>query len=123
MLWAYRTTPISSTRKTPFRLAYGTDALIHVEVGLDSCRTEVFNLENNDFGLRANVDFPKEEREAAYEKNHKYQLKVTQYYNLGIKKRSFQVSDLVLRELATSMLTKQGKLQPNWEGPYKIRSA
>lgn len=44
VLLAYRTTPRSSTGETPFRLAYGTDDLIKVEVGLDSYRTEVFNI-------------------------------------------------------------------------------
>ena len=83
-------------------------------------RTEVFNVETNEFGLRANLDLLEEEREAAHQRNVKYQLQAAQYYNSGVKKRSFYVGDLVLRELATSIPTKQGKLQPNWEGPYKI---
>lgn len=30
------------------------------------------------------------------------------------------MGDAVLRELATFMPTKQGKLMPNWEGPYTV---
>ncbi|XP_074323458.1 uncharacterized protein LOC141660375 [Apium graveolens] len=86
VLWAHRTIPRSSTGETPFRLAYGTDALIPVEVGLESYRTEVFNVKTNEFGLRANLDLFEEEREA--------------------KKRSFYAGDLVIRELATAMRTK-----------------
>nr|XP_025608149.1 uncharacterized protein LOC112701624 [Arachis hypogaea] len=33
VLWSYRTTPQSSTEETPFRLTFGVDALIPVEVG------------------------------------------------------------------------------------------
>lgn len=65
VLWVYRTIPRSSIGETPFRLAYGTYALIPVEVGVDSYQTEVFNFETNEFGLRANVDLLEEEREAA----------------------------------------------------------
>ncbi|XP_074371237.1 uncharacterized protein LOC141712263 [Apium graveolens] len=56
VLWAYLTTTRSSIGDTPFRLAYGTVALVSVEVGLESYRTEVYNVEINSFGLRANVD-------------------------------------------------------------------
>nr|KYP34710.1 Pro-Pol polyprotein [Cajanus cajan] len=33
VLWAYKCTPQSSTKETPFRLAYSTNAMIPVEVG------------------------------------------------------------------------------------------
>ncbi|XP_074327077.1 uncharacterized protein LOC141665021 [Apium graveolens] len=56
ILWAYRTTPRTSTGETPFRMAYGTEALILVEVGFESYRTETYNVETNSFGLRANID-------------------------------------------------------------------
>ncbi|KAL8120857.1 hypothetical protein AgCh_017871 [Apium graveolens] len=120
VLWAYRTTPKSSTGETPFRLAYGTDTLVPVKVGLESYRTEVYNVEINNFGLTANVDLLEEEREVAHQGNMKYLMQTSQHYDSGIKKRSFGVGDLALRELVTSLPTKQGKLQPNWEGPYKV---
>ena len=77
-------------------------------------------MEKNEFGLKANVDLLEEEREAAHKRNVRYQQQAAQYYDSGIRKRSFQVGDLVLRELATSMPTKQGKLMLNWEGPYTM---
>jgi len=33
VLWAYRCTPQSTTQETPYNLAYGVDAMIHVEIG------------------------------------------------------------------------------------------
>jgi len=32
ILWAYHTTPQSTTKETPFSLVYGTDAMIPVEI-------------------------------------------------------------------------------------------
>uniref|UniRef100_A0A803PKJ1 Integrase catalytic domain-containing protein n=1 Tax=Cannabis sativa TaxID=3483 RepID=A0A803PKJ1_CANSA len=40
VLWAYRTTTKTSTRKTPFSLTYGTEALILAEAGLPTTRFE-----------------------------------------------------------------------------------
>ena len=42
-------------------------------------------------------------------------------YNKNVKTREFQVGDLVLRK--ADILKQPGKLQPNWEGPYKIIKA
>ncbi|XP_074324726.1 uncharacterized protein LOC141661588 [Apium graveolens] len=101
-------------------MAYGTYALVPVEVGLESYRTEVYNVEVNNFGLRANLDLIEEEMKVAHQRNLKYLLQDAQHYNSGIKIRTFDVGDLVLRELAASMPTRQGKLQPNLEGPYNV---
>jgi len=32
ILWAYRCTPQTSTRETPFNLTYGTDAMLPIEI-------------------------------------------------------------------------------------------
>ncbi|XP_074347595.1 uncharacterized protein LOC141686459 [Apium graveolens] len=101
-------------------MAYGTEALVPVEVGLESYRIETYNVVTNSFGLKANVDLLEEEREASHQRNMRYLLQAAQHYDSNAKKRSFGVGDLVLRELAASMPAKQGKLQPNWEGPYKM---
>jgi hypothetical protein len=46
---------------------------------------------------------------------------MARYYNTKVKLRRFEVGDWVLRKVtqATKDLS-QGKLGPNWEGPYKI---
>ena len=40
VLWAYRTTPRIPTGESPFSLAYGTEAMIPLEIGLPSSRVE-----------------------------------------------------------------------------------
>nr|KYP34029.1 Pro-Pol polyprotein [Cajanus cajan] len=62
VLWAYRCTPQSCTKETPFRLAYGTDAMIPVEVGEPSFRRTHFHEESNDGAIRAELDVVEELR-------------------------------------------------------------
>ena len=48
VLWAYRTMTRTPTRETPFRLTYGTEAVIPIEVGVANIRREVLHEEDND---------------------------------------------------------------------------
>ena len=48
VLWAYKTTARTPTGETPFRLTYGTKAVILVEVGVTSVRRGTFNEGCND---------------------------------------------------------------------------
>ncbi|MCI68039.1 hypothetical protein A2U01_0089298, partial [Trifolium medium] len=63
---AYRTTPHSTTGETPFRLVYGIEAVIPVEVGESSRRTEQpLDEEMNDEALREELDLVEEIRTGA----------------------------------------------------------
>ncbi|MCI02752.1 gypsy retrotransposon integrase-like protein, partial [Trifolium medium] len=63
MLWAYRTTPHSTTGETPFRLVYGTEVVIPVEIGEPSRRTEQpLEEEMNDEAPREKLDLVEEIR-------------------------------------------------------------
>ncbi|CAJ2653138.1 unnamed protein product [Trifolium pratense] len=64
VLWSYRTTPHSTTGETPFRLTYGTEAVIPVETGASSFRTEVpLEGEDNHEMLREELDLLEELRD------------------------------------------------------------
>ena len=61
MLWAYRTTPHSTTGQTLFRLAYETEAIILVEIREPSRQTEsLLDEEMNDEALRGEIDLIEE---------------------------------------------------------------
>ena len=60
VFWAYRTTARSTTRETPFSLAYGYKAMVLVELGVGSLRRDNFNLEQNMILLRRELDFLEE---------------------------------------------------------------
>jgi hypothetical protein len=64
VLWSYRTTPQTTTGETPFRLVYGTDVVIPVEIGEPSWRV-MFTPPNNQELLREKLDLVDEVRELA----------------------------------------------------------
>uniref|UniRef100_A0A2N9FAH3 Uncharacterized protein n=1 Tax=Fagus sylvatica TaxID=28930 RepID=A0A2N9FAH3_FAGSY len=121
ILWAYRTTARTPTGETPFRLTYGTEAVIPVEVGLTTWRTNNYDEVSNDAQLRSNLDLVDEVRDQAEARTRVYQQRMARYYDRRVKHREFKVGDLVLRKvtLATKDPT-QGKLGPTWEGPYRV---
>ncbi|GAU30744.1 hypothetical protein TSUD_145410 [Trifolium subterraneum] len=120
VLWAYRTTPHSTTGETPFRLAYGTEAVIPVEIGEPSRRTEApLDEEMNDEAMREELDLVEEIRTAASLKEASLKQLVAARHDTKVIKRDFEVGSLVLRRNAKD--SHEGKLAANWEGPYRVR--
>ena len=121
VLWAYSTTRKSATQETPFALAFGTEAIAPVKVGLKSPRIELANVEHNDEALRLNLDLLDEKRKQVLRRTEDYQRKTARYYNQKVKPRSYIPGDLVLKKLLSARKNPaHGKLGPNWEGPYII---
>ncbi|XP_075633920.1 uncharacterized protein LOC142606457 [Castanea sativa] len=113
-----RTTARTPTGETPFQLAYGSEALIPVEVGLTRYRVENYDKSKNDEALRLQLDLVDEVRAAAAQRLARYQDLMAKHYNSKVRHRDFQVGDLVLRiVLGATKDVSQGKLGPNWEGP------
>jgi hypothetical protein len=118
---AYRTTARTPTRETPFKLTFGTEAVIPVETRMTSFRTAHYDEEKNEDLLRLNLDLFDEAREKASYRVESYQRKMAQYYNTKVKLRRFEIGDLVLKRVTQATKDpSQGKLGPNWEGPYKV---
>ena len=72
VLWAYRIIVRTPTGETPFRLTYGIEAVIPIEVGVTSTRRATFNEKGNDDKLRLNLDCLDEVRDKASSKTAKY---------------------------------------------------
>ena len=72
ILWAYRTTARMPTRETPFRLAYGSEAIILAEVGLISYRMENYDESRNDEVVCRQLDLVDEVRAMAEQKLARY---------------------------------------------------
>ncbi|RDX74603.1 hypothetical protein CR513_45640, partial [Mucuna pruriens] len=119
VLWSYHTTPHSATNETPFRLAFGTEAVIPVEIGEPSLRTELFEPKANEGELRANLDMIQEVREAAHIREFAIKARVAKLYNRKVIPRNFKPQDLVLRR--TVHKAESNKLMPKWEGPFRVR--
>ena len=121
VLWAYRTTSRTPIGETPFKLTYGIEAVIPIEVEVTSMRRKAFNKESNDNQLRVNLDYLDEVRDEASQNMARYQQKMAEYYNKRVKLKRLNIEDLILRRVTpTTKDPTQGKLGPIWEGPYKV---
>ncbi|RDX88243.1 hypothetical protein CR513_30191, partial [Mucuna pruriens] len=119
VLWSYHTTPYSATNETPFRLTFGTKAVIPVEIMEPSLRTELFEPNVNEGELRANLDMIQEVREAAHIREFSIKGRVAKLYNQKVIPRNFNPQDLVLRKRIHK--AENNKLTPKWEGPFRVR--
>ena len=81
VLWAHRTTCKSTNQETPFALAFGTEAVAHVEVGLKSPRIEFASAKNNEEVLSLNLDLLEEKREQVLKRIEDYHKKTARYYD------------------------------------------
>ena len=123
VLWAYRTTTRTLTGETPFRLAYRVDAVIPAKVGLTSYRVENYTEDKNEEAIRLQLDLVDEAQATAEQRLARYQNLMSKHYNSKVRHRDFQIGDLVLRKvMGAAKDPSQGKLRPNWEGPYRIMS-
>ncbi|KAI3523816.1 hypothetical protein L1887_02241 [Cichorium endivia] len=123
VLWSYRTTPRTSTNETPFKLTYGTEAVLPPEIFIGSLRTTEFTEEKNNQDLRLNLDILEEKRELANIRQACYKAATEKYYNTRVREKRFRVGDLVLRKNEASHAEPRGKLGPTWEGPYRVTEA
>ncbi|RDY08985.1 rnhA, partial [Mucuna pruriens] len=110
VLWSYHTTPHSTTNETPFRLTFGTEAMIPVKIGEPSPRTALFEPSRNEKELRANLDLIQEAREIAQIKEYVIKARAARRYNQKVIPRKFQTGDLVLKKI--TMMPNKNKLTP-----------
>ena len=72
VLWAYRTTVRTPTGETPFKLAYGSEAVIPAEVHMANHRVMTYQVKDNEEQLRLNLDLIDEVRTDAEHKTARY---------------------------------------------------
>ena len=107
------------TGETPFRLTYGSEAVIPAEVELTSYRVDSHDEGKNDEAMRLQLDLVDEVRATTEQMLTLYQDRMVKHCNSQVRHRDFQVGDLVLRKVMGAVRDPtQGKLGPNWEGPY-----
>ncbi|KAI3458734.1 hypothetical protein Pfo_015397 [Paulownia fortunei] len=115
---AYRTTPRVAIRESPFNLTFGIEAIVPTEIEKPSWRMMNYAPQHNDIALRVNLDLIEELREKVASRSEMYKARMARAYNMKVHSRSFQVGDLVLRKVEVSHLIE--KLDPKWQGPYKV---
>lgn len=98
---------------------YGSDAVIPVEIGEPTIRTEAFKADWNNEALKINLDLLEEAREMAHLKEVACKQRVARKYNTKVVPRTMREGDLVLKRAMKDLIA--GKLAPNWEGPYRVK--
>ena len=81
VLWAYRMTVRTPTGETPFKMVFGTEAVVLVEVEGSSLKRVCYDEQSNDEGLKLALDFLPEVRDDAAQRMALYQERMTRYYN------------------------------------------
>ena len=123
ILWTYRTTVRKSTNETPFALAFSVEAVIPLEIGMPTIRTTEFDVQTNEDNLHKDLDLMEERRDLAMVRLAAYQQRMKKEHNKNVKTRTFKIGDLLLRKVMdNTRKLNEGKLGPNWEGPYKVLS-
>ncbi|XP_043813700.1 uncharacterized protein LOC122723866 [Manihot esculenta] len=99
ILWTLRTTPRSSTKETPFALAFGTEVVVPIELQVPTHRVQFHDENANSDKLRSNLDALEEVREEAQIRTAAYQQRAARYYNIRVRERSLKIGDLALKNL------------------------
>ncbi|XP_074352610.1 uncharacterized protein LOC141691751 [Apium graveolens] len=92
-----------------------------IEIGSPSLRDINFDEISNIEGLKTNLELLDEVRDKAVKRMEGYKEKTKLYFGKKAKIREYEAGDLVLQHTEASDPTNQGKLQPNCEGPYRVK--
>ena len=124
VLWAYKTTVKTLTGETPFKLAYGSEAVIPAEVHVANHRVMKYQDDENEEQFRLNLDLIEKVRMDAEQRIARYKSLMARQYDAMVKPRRFNIGDLVLKRVSLATRnSSHGKLGPNWEGPYRLSTS
>jgi hypothetical protein len=124
-LWAHHISKHSAINVTPIELVYGQEVVLPVEVNLDALRiarqNELSILYYHNLMLDR-LDKMSNERVKTLGEIERDKLTVARAYNKRVKKKLFQVRDLVWKMILPIgyRSNKFKKWSPNWERPYRI---
>ncbi|GAA0179031.1 hypothetical protein LIER_29919 [Lithospermum erythrorhizon] len=75
----------------------------------------------NDERMKENFDFVDELRDRTLVRMQEQKQVMSRFYNRKVKNRQFGIWDLLLRLLQANQPKNRNKLNPKWEGPYRVR--
>ncbi|MCO5604742.1 hypothetical protein L7F22_058912 [Adiantum nelumboides] len=122
-LWAYRTSFKVSTQFTPYHLVYGQEALLPIEVELESLRVLARETTSSKEKLEQRIlDLQRLEldREAATNYYITQANKKREQFNNKVKEKKLEERMLVMRYDSRLDLSHSKKFLQRWEGPYVI---
>jgi hypothetical protein len=124
-LWAHRTSQHGATKVTPFELLYGQEAVLPVEINLQTCRISkqgVLSAEEYIESMMDNIDNLPESQFRALEEIEKEKIRLAKAYNKRVKVKLFQIEELVWKTILPlgTRDRKFGKWSPSWEGSFRV---
>jgi len=122
-LWADRISTKKSIGTSPFHLAYGTDAVIPLQLGILVMKFIQEDAEETNDLQRRMFQFIhlSEERERVNQKALDFKEKMKVAFDKKVKKEVFHVNELVLRwDIRREEKAKHGKFNSIWFGLFKI---
>ena len=114
-----------ATKVTRFEFVYGQEAILPVEVNLNTYRlAKQNNLSAVDYynSMMDNIDEVTDKRMKALKEIEQDTLRVARAYNKKVKDKSFQVGDLVWKTILPLGMksNKFGKWLQSWKGSYRV---
>ncbi|XP_042436924.1 uncharacterized protein LOC122022878 [Zingiber officinale] len=109
--------PEGGDRQTPFHLVYGGEAVVPMEVGVESDRVQHYDEGNAERRLME-LDLVDEMQAKAAAQLTAYRQRMKQNYNRRVIPRSFQVDDLVWKKVKP--VGNVTKLEVPWAEPFKV---
>ena len=94
VLWSYQTTPQSTTSETLFKMTYGVETMIPMEVKEPS--PSIIFQATSSYALWEEIDLTSEAREMAYMREKVLKQRIATRYNFVITTQKFEKGDLVL---------------------------
>jgi hypothetical protein len=124
-LWAYRTSKHGTIQVTPFKLVYGQEIVLPVELQLQVNRVvkqDTLSSEENKSSMMDEVDDLLEKCLEAMREIEKNKVKIAKVYNKRVQEKSFQIGDMVWKTILPlgSRDNKFSKWSPSLEGPFKV---
>ncbi|XP_050379506.1 uncharacterized protein LOC126796823 [Argentina anserina] len=125
ILWAYRTSKRTPTGTTPYALMYGHDAVLPIEVNVQSLRVrEQHQLIGEDYvqAMYQEHEDLDSRRMEALDSLMAEKQKIARLYDKRTRGRSFGVGDLVWKACLPygERVDGHGKWSAKWEGPFVI---
>ncbi|XP_016165151.1 uncharacterized protein LOC107607759 [Arachis ipaensis] len=125
VLWAYRNSPRGSIGTSPYKLVYGHDAVLPLEINLNTLRVSKQNdLPVHDYwnAMFDELNELDSKRILALENMIRQKESVARNYNRRIKEKYFSIGELVLKVIfpIEKKLRVLGKWSHTWEGPFQV---
>ena len=88
------------TRETPFKLAYGTEAVIPAEIHMANHKVMKYKDEKNEEQLHLNLDLIDKVRIDIIQRTARYKNLMAKKYDATVKPKYFNIEDLVLKRVS-----------------------